>query len=114
MGMGGWTPTTAKEAFLMTRPATINRRLRTTLLSHPDLFPAICARAESLAANYDSDADAKSGHQYFFVNSLIQMVMLIDTRRREHCLSRVLAALPRTPFANQLVQTARDFCVRAQ
>ncbi|MBV9784055.1 MAG: hypothetical protein JO264_09570 [Acidisphaera sp.] len=100
MGMGGWTPTTAREAFLLTRPATINRRLRATLLSHPDLFPAIRARAENLAAHYDSDADVKSGDEYFFVNSLIQMVMLIDTRSPDHCLPKVLGALlvPRLPI----------------
>ena len=114
MGMGGWTPATAKQAFLLTRPATIRRRLRMRLLSRPDRFAAICARAEYLAAQYDSDADAKAGHEYFFVNSLIQTAMLIDTKCPEHCLSKVLAALPETPLANQLVRTAHDFCVRAQ
>jgi len=114
MGMGGWTPTTAKEAFLLTWPATINRRLRATLLSHRALFPAICARAENLAAYYDSDADAKSGDEYFFVNSLIQMVMLIDTRSRGQCLPKVLAALPQSLPPNDLIRGARDFCVRAQ
>jgi hypothetical protein len=104
----------ASEAYVnaRTRPSVVKTRLRTTLLSHPDRFPAICARIASLVSLYDPEKAASDDH--FFAVGLLQMALLIDVRAQRHCLADALAALPHTTDSDELVTSARDFCERAQ
>ena len=112
MGMAR-TPRTDAIVDAIIGPSVINRRLRNTLLRHPGQFAAICARITSFASLYQQTGPTTG--DFFFMNSMIQMALLMDgAKRGGTCLPAVLAAFPHTHDTDELIEGARDFCTGSQ
>ena len=110
MKLGYLTP--PKMPLPQTLPAVVNGRLRKVLLSHPDRFPAICANIQSLVSRYGDPESEREGH--LFVVGLLQTALLMDLKSHGHCLPGVLAAFQHIPPADEVIQSARDFCFDRQ
>ena len=105
--LGGWSPATARLAARLSRPATIRRRMRATLLSHPERFAAICAYMQTLARQYD-DPTAQAGD--YSVIDLLQIAAMMDTQVPHHCVGRILDIVPHTRNADSSIEIAAEFC----
>jgi hypothetical protein len=91
-------------------PQIIGRRWRKEILSHPDLFPAVCDTIVGLAARYDG-TEFDHGDR-LVATGVIELAARMDSRKGA-CLPRVMAAFQRIPAADTAIEIARGACPHA-
>lgn len=111
MKLGGWSPQTRRQAFLMTRPATINRRLRDALLRRSEVFTSICEKIKIFMTRYNDETQEASDYN---INDLLEIAILMDKESRKNCLSEVISMLPDTRNADSIIEDAAGFCKSSQ
>ena len=84
-----------------------DQRWRPRILSHPELFDAVCDTMPGLASRYQGN-EAHMGENVVAA-AMLELAGRVDTKNN-HCLARVLAAYPHIPAADRAIAAARSFC----
>jgi hypothetical protein len=84
-----------------------DQRWRPRVLSHPELFGAVCDTMTGLASRYQGN-EAHMGENVVAA-AMLELAGRIDNKNN-HCLERVLAAFPHIPAADRAIEAARNFC----
>jgi len=90
------------------RPSRIKRLFRVKLLSHPDRFAAICARATDLASQFGNNKD--SDPDQFVSHTIIEIAYLMDSTGHGQCLPAVLSAFPPSAAVDTAMINAHQLC----
>jgi hypothetical protein len=89
------------------RDRIAERRLRATVLRHPEQFGAICDVATGLAARYPG---MRGTGDLFVAVGIIELASRMDMSGGK-CLPTLLAAFPRVSQADTAISNARTLCI---
>ena len=90
------------------RDQIVDRRWRNEILSHPELFSAVCGKIAELASRYRAD-EFHLGDKSVAIG-VIELAGRIDGKR-DLCLGQVLAAFPHIPDAGKVIEIAHHDCL---